>query len=956
MSGDEAVRAALFDFLAQLNEDLATGRVRPIAEYLQRFPEYQTEVVRQYLRRVDEEQHGAAARPQSGAIRASSGTDLNGSTGRRYTVLREIARGGMGRILRVRDETLRRDLAMKITLRERSNSRARLTEEAHVTGQLDHPGVVPVHELGFDEERRPFFTMRLVEGRDLHEIIRLVHRREGEWSLTRALEVLLKVCDTLAYAHSRGIVHRDLKPSNVRVGSYGEVYVLDWGLAKSARRAAPASEAEPKTEPLSRRELPSEETPYATLEGEVIGTPSTMSPEQAQGRISAIGPRSDVYSVGAMLYELLAGTLPYCAHGEIVPSATILARLLAGPPEPLRRISPRSPPELVAICEKAMQREPAARYADMREMAADLRAYLELRVVRAYRTGPWAELATWVRRNRWLSFAAAFVVVVSLAALISVTNVLSRDTSRLRLVVDSKLPEDLVRRFADIHPDAPSQIPVLESWIVEARELSTRREGYIREFEALQARALPSSPDDPAEREARVTRTKRLDEAAKLLDYYHREHQRMVVQGGLSEEHLSLHEVEVKLAILEASRKTIRESPVQRLTWRFSDAGDQFRHDTLEKLLPALGPILDSRGGSGLSARIERRLEFARRVERDSLQNAREAWNAAIASIGNRKECAVYRGLALRPQLGLVPLRRDPTSGLWEFLHLESGERPLVDDNGAYVIAPETGIVLVLLPGGELELGAQRQRAEAPNFDPRAEPIESSTRLSSFPTVHASLEPFFVSKYEMTRSQWMRLTGDDPSQEIWTQPRDDDQIELHPVDSVDWEDSMRLMTQVGLCLPTEAQWEYAARAGAMTPWWTGPDPCTLQGAANLADSRAASTEAVNEGELTDWREVDDGFAFSAPIGSFRANPFGLHDTCGNVFEWCRDTGTISYNRASEVRIGSFERFVYDEGLRARRGGSYATGASACRSAARTFNGPRTSLQDTGLRPARELDP
>src|SRR5258705_13019975 len=137
----------------------------------------------------------------------------------------------MGSIVRARDRDLQRDVAMKRLLGRGPPGVARLLEEAQVTGQLQHPGVVPVHGLGIDDEGRVFFTKRLVEGRDLREVIDLVHAQATGWSLARALEVLLKVCDTMAFAHARGVVHRDLKPANVRVGDYGEVYVMDWGLA-----------------------------------------------------------------------------------------------------------------------------------------------------------------------------------------------------------------------------------------------------------------------------------------------------------------------------------------------------------------------------------------------------------------------------------------------------------------------------------------------------------------------------------------------------------------------------------------------------------------------------------------------------------------------------------------------------------------------------------------------------
>src|SRR5262249_16756368 len=160
-------------------------------------------------------------------------------------------------------------------LERRAASRARLVSEAHITGELDHPGVVPVHDMGEDAEGRAFFTMRLVEGRDLRQIIGMVHPRGQGWNLTPALEALLKVCATPAFGTAGGVVHRDLKPSNIRVGGFGEVYVMDWGLAKAAHRPWTEDGDAPSVEPDPRR------APVLTMDGDVLGTPCTMSPEQA---------------------------------------------------------------------------------------------------------------------------------------------------------------------------------------------------------------------------------------------------------------------------------------------------------------------------------------------------------------------------------------------------------------------------------------------------------------------------------------------------------------------------------------------------------------------------------------------------------------------------------------------------------------------------------------------------
>src|SRR5262245_8909309 len=358
----------------------------------------------------------------------------HGAKQSRYQSRGEVARGGMGMILRVWDEDLRRELAMKVVLGEEGQAKTaeippkilgRFLEEAQVTGQLDHPGIVPVHELGLDERGAVFFTMRLVKGRDLKEIFDLVHRGDAEWTLTRTLWVLLKVCDAMAYAHSKGVIHRDLKPANVMLGRFGEVYVMDWGLARVLGQPD-RHDLRLRREDTSLTVVKSERRADAshsadsvlfTMDGDVVGTPAYMAPEQARGEIERLGPRSDVYSVGAMLYHLLTGEMPFVTPGAKVSQHMVLRWALEGPPKPLTQLAKDVPQELVAICERAMARDPEQRYADTGELGADLRAYLEGRVVKAYRTGAWIEFVKWVRRNRKLATAWSAAVLATIAGL-----------------------------------------------------------------------------------------------------------------------------------------------------------------------------------------------------------------------------------------------------------------------------------------------------------------------------------------------------------------------------------------------------------------------------------------------------------------------------------------------------------------------------------------------------------
>jgi len=357
----------------------------------------------------------------------------------RYNVLGEVGRGGMGAIFKVRDEEMRRTLAMKVVLNPGSSKDPtvaddlddariiRFLEEAQVSGQLEHPGIVPVHELGLDEEGHLFFTMRLVKGRTLEDIFELAQKESEGWNLTRALGVIQKVCEAMAYAHEKHVMHRDLKPANIMVGRFGETYVMDWGLAKlldreetdeDRREIARFTQASLLTSERSDESGESMASPFATLDGSVVGTPSYMAPEQAMGKTDEIGPSCDIFSAGAMLYHLLTGEMPYVKKGAKIPPSTVLQWVIDGSPKPIAELAPNAPGELVAICEKAMARDASARYGTMLELADEIRAFLEGRVVQAYETGAVAEFRKWIGRNRGFAAAASIAAITIVGALV----------------------------------------------------------------------------------------------------------------------------------------------------------------------------------------------------------------------------------------------------------------------------------------------------------------------------------------------------------------------------------------------------------------------------------------------------------------------------------------------------------------------------------------------------------
>lgn len=338
----------------------------------------------------------------------------------RYRRGPSIGSGGMGTVWRARDTHLDRDLAMKVSASRqrrgtpgrppaRSRGVYRLLDEARVMGQLDHPGVLPVHDVGLDDDGHAWFTMDLVEGQDLNAVLKEA-RRSGalpeDFRLPRLIRILVQVAETVAFAHERGVLHRDLKPHNVMVGRFGQVHVMDWGLARVDAGRAPGAERPPSMRRAGDEEL-------LTVDGDVIGTPAYMAPEQATpgGRVDE---RTDVYSMGALLYHVLAGRAPYAegASSAAGGTGTILDAVRSGPPAGLALVAPDAPAELVAVAERAMSRQPAKRYGSMLELRDDLLAWADGRPVAAASPGLWTHAVKWARRNR-LAAAAALLALAS---------------------------------------------------------------------------------------------------------------------------------------------------------------------------------------------------------------------------------------------------------------------------------------------------------------------------------------------------------------------------------------------------------------------------------------------------------------------------------------------------------------------------------------------------------------
>ncbi len=383
-------------------------------------------------------------------------------TAKKYRVLTAIGRGGMGVVMQARDVRIRRTVAMKVMKTGDQFSPEnvlRFIDEAQVTGQLEHPNIVPVYELGLDDHNETFYTMKHVKGITLDAILDGLRSKDPtavvKYPLATLTTIFQKICDGVAFAHSKGVVHRDLKPENVMIGAYGEVLVMDWGLAKNITSG--------RRPPLETKANTSEYAPlvdgrgFETLHGLIVGTPPYISPEQARGEIDKIDARSDIFVLGEILYAIL--TLRTPVQGETL--AEVVEKILAGhikPPTSFNQGSrpsgvrpvneahgfvdlvhcpgKRIPEGLSAVVMKALQVDPALRYPNVEEMQADITAWQGGFAPKAERAGLLKQIWLFVGRHKTevalstVAFVVFNVLVVGFIYQLAVEKTSAQESAR----------------------------------------------------------------------------------------------------------------------------------------------------------------------------------------------------------------------------------------------------------------------------------------------------------------------------------------------------------------------------------------------------------------------------------------------------------------------------------------------------------------------------------------------
>jgi len=789
-----------------------------------------------------------------------------------YRILETLGEGGMGTVyLAEQREPVRRRVALKL-IKLGMDSKAvlaRFEAERRALSMMEHSCIATVLDAGVSAQGQPYFVMEFVKGIPITD-----YCDQNKLGLKERIELLQKVCSGVQHAHLKGVMHRDLKPGNVLVtlqDGKATPKIIDFGLAKAVDHHLV-------------------EATLFTEQGVMLGTPEYMSPEQAGLGGLDVDTRTDVYSLGVLLYELLVGELPFSRKALRDAGMLEMQRVIREqePQKPSTRITTLGDAasalaaarrvdvgelqkklrgDLDWIVLKALEKDRTRRYETAQELAADLQRHMDFEPVLASPPSAAYRVKKFVRRYRMQCAAAAvvFVTIVGgglgtywqyrraeanatrIEGLLTAANA---EAAKNRIFADVALLAEAKKVEEELYPAFPDKVPAMESWLRDFGEpLAARLPELERSLAELRTKAKPCTEEQ---------RTAAQDSHPRM-----RELQRL--RSELEREDDADRREEVRRQIPPV------EAEVAVAGYEFADNTDDYVHRVLSQVVQELGPFV-----STTIPGVRARLLAARTVQQKTIDAHRAKWDEAIAAIrasDDVRASKLYGGFPLTPQIGLVPLGMDQHSKLWEFAHLASGtpgkEVPQRDASGRLVPTGDIGIVFVLLPGGTLPEGTP------------AKDDGSKKRLT------VKLTPFFLGKYEITQGQWQRLTGTNPSHS-----RMQNDLAL-PVEKVNWFDCESALRQQGLALPSELQWEYGIRAGTTTKWWTGDKVRGIDAAENIGR---------NANRLL-------------PAGSGTPNGFGLFDMGGNVMEWCVD----AYGNYGTEQAGDGRRPDPSEGLSSRCG-------------------------------------
>ncbi len=747
-----------------------------------------------------------------------------------FELLRELGRGGMGVVWEALQTSLDRRVALKLIaphFLDSAKARARFRREAVLAAGLDHPHIARVLAFG-EEDGTWHLAMQLVDGRPLDALLAEHGGVAGAFGTTgdprathaAAAALVADLADALEHAHARGVLHRDVKPGNVLLDAAHRPVLTDFGLAREIAGGG------------------------LTLTGEFTGTLHYAAPEQlAPPGHGGLDQRIDVYALGVMLYELLAGRRPFEAD-----SYTELRREIedSAPPD-LRRLAPTVDRDLAAIVACAIERKPNDRYPRAADLRDDLRRWLQNEPVEARPVGPLGRVRRWVERNPRVTVSALAIATAAVVALVSLWNAMqSREAEletarRFDLVQTGRLIEDVQIRERLAHPATPAFAGELAELVESLEQLGPLRERLAGLSSELRTKGLGSAAGVLA-RPGQHPLWTRIDELRAVVERMNRD----LTDPGLPDDQKPLHRERLEHLQAELARLDVAVQDLE--TARFADAEARFVHDELERQRLQLEELLDD-----ALPDLRNRLAWARSVEELTVTRQHDRWDAARERIRTEPRY----GFHLQPMPGLIPLGPDPECGLERFAHAcsftdpESG--PLADLSPA---DPDIGIVLILVPGQVIELDGQ------------VEPIA----------------PFLLARHELTRAQWDRLAGARRGLRYYDQGIPDLRNlgePTKPANGVPWHVSVAVLRRAGLRLPNYIEWRWASTGGVKVPRYAED----WEGYENLRDQAYARARKLRAELAVPW---NDGIAGLAPVGSFPANPFGLHDLLGNVQEWCAD--------------------------------------------------------------------
>ncbi|MFH0910176.1 MAG: bifunctional serine/threonine-protein kinase/formylglycine-generating enzyme family protein [Planctomycetota bacterium] len=721
-----------------------------------------------------------------------AGERLSDRTSPDYEILRLLGEGGMGVVYEARQTAVDRTVALKMIRTDvavKESAQAKFLAEGAVTGELDHPNIVPIYDMGTNEEGLLFYAMKRVQGVPWDRVI-------AEKPLSENLEILLRVCDGVAFAHSRGIVHRDLKPENIMLGSFGEVLIMDWGLAVSVERGGKAG--------------------TVTAANALAGTPAYMAPEMALGDAEHVGLPSDIYLLGAILYEIVTGRRPHAGKS--------LRDCLRAASENV--IQPgQGDRELIPIALQAMEYDPRERYKSVQAFQGAIREY------RAH-----AESITLTRRAEEDLHKATGSRNYD-----DFTQALYRLREAINLWEENRAARNAL---SGAH----------HAYAVCAFEKGDYDLAWslLNPLDAVHLDLIGAVRMARWRRDIRARRMRLLKISAGTLSVFVLGALVVIVYWALSErtafqamqEESRLHQIKVAARDAEGKRAT-----------------------------GALEEVRSIAGASGDAAA--------------TLAGIRSLLSAAKVGQGETdwpfdEETARRRRAEAAAGLG-VPVER------------------------AIRLAEGVELPLVLIPAGVFDMGS----------DPQESSLEEETihRVRIMP-------PFYMARTEVTQAAWQALTGANPSQ--FSREPDSPR---RPVEGVSWEairneflPRLNALAPPGwrFRLPTEAEWEYACRAGSKECYSHGAEEEALERAGWYRENSIASSEPKSA-------------RATHPVGTKSPNAWGLYDMHGNVWEWCEDRYDPGFYKRSPVE-NPVNRA--EEGDRVLRGGAYDTWPKRCRAAAR----------------------